>query len=289
MSRRFAVFILTHNRPYNLKTLKMLERQGYTGELYILCDNEDASLPKYKELYGDKVIVFDKAAVHEYTDMADNFPDRRTVLLARNACFDIAQEMGLDYFVELDDDYGSWYYKFGANLEYLRRERQILNLDKMFGIILDFLEKSGAHCVATAQNGDFIGGEKGTAASKVWIKRKVMNTFFCSTKRPFRFTGRLNDDISTCVPEGNRGKLFFTFFNLSVVQTETQSNAGGMTDPYLDYGTYVKSFYSVMYTPSCVKISEIGYLYRRIHHKILWSKAVPRILEEKYRKRSQVD
>lgn len=33
-----------------------------------------------------------------------------------------------------------------------------------------------------------------------------------------------------------------------------QKNKGGMSDVYIDKGTYLKSFYSVMFAPSCVKI-----------------------------------
>ena len=54
-----------------------------------------------------------------------------------------------------------------------------------------------------------------------------------------------------------------------------------MTDVYLDYGTYVKSFFSVMYNPSSVKISHIG-KHKRIHHQINWNNAVPKIISEDY-------
>lgn len=41
-------------------------------------------------------------------------------------------------------------------------------------------------------------------------------------------------------------------------QMQTQKNAGGMTETYLESGTYLKSFYSVMYAPSCVKLNTMG-------------------------------
>ena len=59
-----------------------------------------------------------------------------------------------------------------------------------------------------------------------------------------------------------------------------------MTDLYLDSGTYVKSFYTVMYSPSMAKIGEIGTTQRRLHHRIKWSNAVPVILNESYKKKS---
>ena len=55
-------------------------------------------------------------------------------------------------------------------------------------------------------------------------------------------------------------------------------------DIYLNMGTYVKSFYSVMYAPSCVKISTLGTANKRIHHLVEWDYCVPRIIEDKYQK-----
>ena len=53
---------------------------------------------------------------------------------------------------------------------------------------------------------------------------------------------------------------------------------GGWTEFYLEMGTYVKSFYSVMYNPSCVKVAEMGDKHKRIHHKVIWNNAVPKII-----------
>jgi len=71
---------------------------------------------------------------------------------------------------------------------------------------------------------------------------------------------------------------------LRLQQIVTQQNAGGLTEIYLDLGTYTKSFYSVMYAPSCVKISEVGTNDKRIHHQVSWKHTVPKILDEQYRK-----
>lgn len=59
-----------------------------------------------------------------------------------------------------------------------------------------------------------------------------------------------------------------------------------MTDGYLDYGTYIKSFYSIICAPSCVKISTLrGDANARVHHNVEWNKAVPKIVSERHRKR----
>lgn len=101
---KFAAFILTHGRPDKVTTFQTLRKQGYTGKIYIIVDNEDEAIDAYRERFGDSVIVFDKLAISKTFDNGDNFDDRRTVIYARNASFGIAEGLGLDYFLQLDDD-----------------------------------------------------------------------------------------------------------------------------------------------------------------------------------------
>ena len=110
-----------------------------------------------------------------------------------------------------------------------------------------------------------------------------MNTFLCSYKRPFKFMGRLNEDVTTYVNLGTKGNLLVTSSKLRLQQQPSQSQEGGLTDLYLDYGTYVKSFMSIIYNPSCIKIREMGD-FKRLHHHVEWKFAVPLILNEKHKK-----
>lgn len=84
---------------------------------------------------------------------------------------------------------------------------------------------------------------------------------------------------------GQQGEKIFTYFPMMVIQKQTQSQKGGLTEIYLDVGTYIKSFYSVMYSPSCVKVKMMGDKHMRIHHAIQWVYCSPRILPESYKKR----
>ena len=145
------------------------------------------------------------------------------------------------------------------------------------------MDASGAVTVAFAQAGDFIGGAQSNTFQKGLI-RKAMNSFFCRVDRPFQFFGRINEDVNAYVKLGSEGKLFFTVTDVGLVQTETQQNAGGLTEAYLDLGTYIKSFYSVMYCPSCVKIGIMSGSDYRLHHQVMWRNAVPQIMDEKWRK-----
>lgn len=278
----FAVFILTHGRPDNVVTLKALAKGNYTGRWYIVIDNEDKTAQQYKDKFGDRVIQFDKLAVSKTFDTADNFSDRRTIVYARNACFEIAKSLGIKYFLELDDDYNRFYYKFIKDGNKLS-DIVCLQLDRLFENMLNFLDVSGALCVALAQGGDFIGGVDSQMLQK-GIKRKAMNTMFCRTDREFQFLGRINEDVNTYVTLGRQGHLFMTVTRVGINQKATQTNKGGMSDVYLDSGTYLKSFYSVIFSPSCVRVGMMGSQHKRLHHKITWNHCTPVILNEKHKK-----
>jgi hypothetical protein len=275
------MFILTHGRPEKIYTLKTLKKVGYSGDLLFVVDDEDSCLGKYKELYGDKVCVFSKRVVEKTFDDAGSFGGDKYIVYARNYCYELAKKLGYKYFMELDDDYTEMSFKFNIDGEY--KYKKIKDVDKILESLIVFYEKSGADIVAFAQGGDFIGGREGMGKD-IRIKRKAMNTQLCCPERPIEFLGKHNEDVNTYVRWGQIGKLFFTINVIAVIPVKTQSNSGGMTSSYLETGTYVKSFYTVMFCPSCVKISRMGNKDRRIHHKINWSHAVPVIVSENYKK-----
>lgn len=282
MKSNFAVFILSHGRADNVLTINTLRKIGYTGKIYIIIDNEDDQAEKYKKLKDvEDVIIFDKEKEMEFTDTADNYKDHRLVVYARNKCHDIAKDLGLEYFLELDDDYTGFGIRYDNNGKLSRKS--ITQADRLFEDMIEFLEKSNALTVTFAQGGDYIAG----IGSKVWqdrLSRKAMNCFFCKTDRPFKFSGSTNEDVNAYITYGNRGELMFTIADICMDQLQTQSNSGGLTDIYLDNGTYVKSFYSVIHQPQCVRISTMGNKFRRIHHKILWEHCTPKIINQKYKK-----
>jgi len=289
MLNNFAAFILTHGRPNNVKTHATLRKHGYTGRIVVVVDNEDAALPEYRANYGDEVVVFDKPAEAKTTDRGDNFDSLATVLFARNASYKIAKQLGLKYFIQLDDDYGAFEYRYSDAVRY--RACPIASLDAVFGSMVEFLAATPAACICMTQGGDFLGGKDGSNANckAIRLLRKAMNSFLCDADRPIDFLGRLNDDVNTYVVRGSTGQLMLSTTQVSLVQTQTQASAGGLTAAYLEAGTYVKSFYTVMMQPSSVKISAMGDNHMRIHHSVTWAKTVPMILRESVKGRAALE
>ena len=281
MNNSFVALILTHGRPDKVITYSALRKHGHTGSIIIVVDNEDATLEEYKKKFPD-VYVFDKKAVAAQIDEGDNFQDRRAIIYARNVAFQIARERGYRYFIELDDDYQEFSYTYTREGEL--KQRGIRSLDKVFDTLIDFKNNVGALTVAMAQRGDFMGGKENNLVQGEILKRKAMNSFICDTEQPFRFFGKINEDVNTYVVLGSRGSLFLQVPHVALNQVSTQQSSGGMTDIYLDSGTYVKSFYTVMYAPACTCIRMMGTKHRRLHHSINWNNAVPKIIPEQFKK-----
>ena len=288
MREDFCAFILTHGRPYTVHTFRTLRTHGYTGRILIVIDDEDEAMGEYKRIFGDDVLVFSKDEVGRYTDQFDNFSGRRSVLWARNACWGLARQVGYRYFIQLDDDFTGWGYRrrgkghsLSSSVQEEYHEWRISSLDAVFEALARLIETTPVQTIAFSQGGDHIGG----AEKRLRFRRKAMNSFVCSTERPFLFRGRFNDDVTTYTFLGRAGGLFFTDMQLELHQLQSQLNPGGMSEAYLDFGTYVKSFYTVMAAPSCATIAPIGgagsgaaHPNTRLHHRINWDKAVPLIL-----------
>lgn len=284
---KFAVFILSHGRPDNVKTYNALRKCGYTGKIYILIDDQDSTQDQYIKNYGKQVIVFNKKEAAKITDAADNSGKLNTVLFARNWNFVTAKELSITHFWQLDDDYSNFAWVTNNRGDYITKETSITRLDLILKHFCDYIDQSPVSCIAIAQGGDLIGGEKGNVVKKVRegkFLRKVMNSFLFKTDKPLKFYGRMNDDVNMFTVNGSRGHLLITVPRLRIYQAATQSAEGGLTDMYKESGTYVKSFYTVLFKPASTIISMMGNTHKRLHHQIKWKNTVPEIISEDYKK-----
>jgi hypothetical protein len=282
-NKDFCVFIISNNRPKKVYTDAMLKKYNYTGASFLVLDDEDESADEYIKIFGsNRIKIFNKKEIADLTDEGNNFDNRRTTTHARNACFDIAIKLGYKYFLVLDDDYTVFRYRY---IDKYITKGYVNNLDKLFLNTFNYFQNNKFTSIAFAQGGDFIGGEScGLLKNYIFNSRKCMNSFFCSTERRFWFLGQLNEDVNTYVTYGNRGSLFLTIPFVGLEQKATQLTTGGMTDAYLKYGTYVKSFTTVMMQPSSVFVAMMGFTKNRLHHRVKQKNTTPMIIKEKYKK-----
>lgn len=279
----YAVIIITHKRPDTQLTIKALKKSGYTGKTYLLVDDTDPTLPQYKEKYGKDVIVFSKEAYVGKFDLMTNEKIMGIATYARTALYDKAKKLGLDYVVVMDDDYTGFYIKIDREFNYA--DSAIKDMDKVIRAHLKFLRDANLDALAFAQGGDFIGGENGGFNRRgLPILRKIMNVFFFDVDKPVYYIGAMNDDVNAGINLARQGRVALSPTIISTIPAPTQSISGGLTEMYKDTGTYQKSMYSVVLSPSSVtaKYQEaVG----RVHHWVDGSKTYPLIISEKWKKK----
>lgn len=282
-SNKYAVFILTYKRPNNQITIRTLKRTGYTGRVYLVCDDEDPTLDEYKKVYGDMVQTFSKKKYLGKFDLMSNIVKLNAVVYARNAVFDIAKKLGVEYMIVMDDDYSDFIIVIDKDNFYL--PTRVTDMDALVKAHLKYLASTNIDVLAFAQGGDFIGGlNGGFNRNGLRPLRKAMNVFFFRTNRPVQFNGAINEDSTMGVQEGAKGRIILTNCLIKMIQTSTQQASGGLTDIYVEDGTYQKSFYTLMASPSSVKV-QYQRAVSRIHHMIDGECTYPKIISEEHRKK----
>ena len=277
-SKDFAVFILSHGRADTISTYRALRDGGYTGRTYVVIDNEDDQEDLYRQKFGDDIIQFDKRDYLEKTDLGDLDTDRRIGVFARNFIQDEAKRLGYKFHLQLDDDVHGFTYRFAQGK--VLRALHCSHLDEVFSGMVEYMKETPITSLSFALSAYNMGGVDGSINEG--MTRKTMTTFLMRADDIQYFHMRMNDDITTSLINGMRGKLYYSYLPIEVEVDKTQVKAGGMTDIYQKNGTYRKSFYSVMCCPSCVKVSAMGITDYRIHHTISWNNAVPKLLSERW-------
>ncbi|MFW5899340.1 MAG: hypothetical protein ACOCUN_02600, partial [Jiangellaceae bacterium] len=97
--RRFGVLILSSGRPASVKTLRTIRRSGYTGPAWVVCDDQEPHLAGYRAEFGDVLVTFPYDEARAGTDECDSLGPGRVVVYARNACWGIAERLGLTHFL----------------------------------------------------------------------------------------------------------------------------------------------------------------------------------------------
>lgn len=278
----FCVVVFSYNRHDNIPTLRVLERCGYTGPVFIVVDDRDPELDAYRARFGEQLLVFSKEEAATTFDEGDNFGPQGVAVYARNAAFDLVAERGFRWFVQLDDDYTFFNHRYDQKGD-KHTGVAWLTVSRFWSECIEIMEAAPyISSICMAQAGDFIGGEPG----KIRMTRKAMNSFLCTTDRRIRFLGKMNEDVSVYTSDQRRGCVYLTATSVYLSQEITQQVKGGMSEAYIQSGTYVKSFYSVMHCPSGVIVYPIQGRARtaRLHHRVAYNTVAPKILAETHRR-----
>lgn len=286
--RQYGVFILSHGRPDKQLTYATLRREGYTGPIRIVCDDEDDTVPQYEKNFPGEVLVFNKVKEIARTETFYNKPYHKAVIYARGTLYDFSRQLGWTHFIMMDDDYYHIYFKWNHYYKEVGLTRfkgmEAQRLDELFDATFDLLACSPASTISFAQGGDTLGGSSGKAGTK-YAGRKAMNSHFVDVSKPLTFRSFVNEDVNLYA-EFPFNRFIFQTNRVSVDPAHTQQLKGGATDMYLAFGTYVKSFMSVIANPSAVKVQfmQNGKQQGRLHHLVKTKNAAPELVSGRWKK-----
>lgn len=285
--RDFVVLIASYGRPEELQknTLKTFKYFLDEVDYRIIVSDDDKTLPKYLEMYGEKVFVFNKDEVLKKInpDTVDAYDNIRSVIFFEvNYEFEIAKQLGYRYFMHLEDDYDELAYRLvGKQDNLVWSNEDSSNFHQICEMYFKVLDSSPfLNSVCLSQGGDYVGGA-GCSLMKYGFLNKGMNVYFLDTQKEFRKPGRINEDVNTYTTNGKLGKMFLTLPMLHIHQLQTQVTDGGMSELYKSNGTFLKSIYTCIVRPDATKISVLNSKHKRIHHNCLKRYCFVRTISEK--------
>ena len=243
-----AIFILSNGRPDKVKTYDYL-KTSFSGDVYILCDDQDETLPAYKDKFGSKVIVFDKDEWVKKSDPMDNFNSKKSVLYARNAVFEIAAAMGYRYFAMADDDIKDLQFRYEQDGKLLAKP--VSNLDKVIDYIVQLMSATAISYFSFGTDKNFIGGVQNRNFQKKVID-KVYNFIICKSGQQHSYKGIMNEDEIHNVISLSTGVLLKSLTAIQIVMEPVgKGETGGNSETYKENGyySYTRNFYPIIACP----------------------------------------
>ena len=243
-----AIFILSNGRPDKVKTYDYL-KESFSGDVYILCDDQDETLPAYKDKFGSKVIVFNKDEWVKKSDPMDNFNSKKSVLYARNAVFEIAAAMGYRYLVMADDDIKDLQFRYEQDGKLLAKP--VSNLDKVIDYIVQLMNTTAISYFSFGTDKNFIGGVQNKNFQKKVID-KVYNFIICKSGQQHSYKGIMNEDEIHNVISLSTGVLLKSLTAIQIVMEPVgKGETGGNSETYKENGyySYTRNFYPIIACP----------------------------------------
>lgn len=254
MRNDFAVFIITHGRPNNQKTLKMLQENGYTGQYYLVLDDQDKTIQQYLDNYGpEHIIVFNKNLFIRNQDTGFQKPVAKFAVYARNAVETIAKMLDYKYFMVWDDDIYNIRMRYDENGS-LKSSKITGLIDTIFEKCIQYVENTNIACLTFGVVNIY---RNGVAAVNKWSDafRLGVNCFLRNTNYHVQWRLNMCEDLITPLEDSVRGNVWLTFTPIQIDVSDFAGKVeGGNTDTYRTFDEFKINFLPVMVHPSCTEV-----------------------------------
>lgn len=274
-----TIYIISKGRP-QCKTAQTLMKMDYPGEWFIVCGNNDDTIPQYQEKWGkDKILVFDWYEEVKNSDLLDNFGIENMpsgAIPVRNATRKISFDRGELRHWQFDDDY-VYFRHINKDLT----AHITINNGNFFESELNKLAQY-AYDTSLTNIGFCLPMEAFPELVKT-VSKRVFNAHNMPTdeKLFMKWRGRLNDDLINALDVHHLGKNEMSFKFMQMQLPPTQLEKGGLTDIYKQEGTVRKTAYAILIEPN---VTKLVIRFGRYHHEVNWVQISPKLIRESYAK-----
>ena len=274
------ILIPSYHRPYNIKTAKYFLKKGWDPKkIHIVIDDEADDRVDYEnetELLGCNLHIFNMAEARARFDYVHRpSVSRRSAGQARNMFYDLLKDLGIDFYLVIDDDTTNYQVRPYAVYTRSASGEDLVNV---FDAIKEFMLKRKIGVFGLSQTGDMFAVPYLNV-----LRNKVMNTTFINTKYIYRGERGIQDnDTSQFVGIMNEG--YFTgslASGLVLAQTASAKQDGGLTDLYRENKLLNKSLVTPIQFPTAIHAEKQQKNGGRLHHKINARYLYPKILKGK--------
>lgn len=246
----FAIFIISHERADRVETYDTLRQCGYTGQIFVVIDNEDSMLRKYLARFGDDVLVFDKEVYAERTDTLETAKLKASAVYARNAVEDFAQMFELDAFGLFDDDITGLRYRWVSD-EKICSSVVKNGFDNIVDFYTEFLYNGLAE-VAMPTSPFYMCGSN-ALDDKVCGARKGYGMHFRNCKYKIDWRSLLNEDLITHLSLGKVGSIILTLPMVCFETPMTGEFDGGVYTLTQSMSDFRRAFMATVVMPTNCK------------------------------------
>lgn len=275
---KFCIFILSYGRADYIKTYEKIKEAGYTGEIYVIVDDSDEDLNKYKKKFKSELLIFNKEEYMKKVDYMNNNKEMKSVVYARNYCMDIARKMGYKYILQMDDDFTSFDYRYIIKDKI--KSKKIKNMDGIIKAFITFLKEDKISMLAFGNSSHFVGGAKNKDVMKGY-KKNAFASMFLKTEDDINYIGLMNEDMNCNLEQVKNGKVVLSILRIKLNTPSSKTVEGGLTDIYIDEGKYIRDFYTFMYSPSNINI---GIRKDKIILTVRANNTYPKLIDENLKK-----
>jgi len=278
---KYAVFILSHNRADRVETYDTLKNLGYSGEVYIVVDDEDPMLSTYIKRFGEIVVVFNKSEWIKDTDTVTNIKLKSSPVYARNAIEHMAKSALYDAYIVMDDDIKNLRYKY-INDYKVKSHHVTCNLDSIFFEYINYLLSAEIATLSFAHVMTYAGGVHNESD----IARLAEHRYTCqihirNLKFPVDWISLANNDS---ISANNTAKIGYLWWSLPfIIYDSPKMNTlpGGMKKVYDAVSGFSRSFMSTVVSPTVCKVGVSNGRFN-IHRNLKC--AYPMIISGRYKK-----